>query len=399
MIADDHNAFADHAPRLKAVVEGAATGPLHNLTIAVKDIYPVEGWRIGAGNPSYLAESVLAAETFPPLRTLLAAGGRIIGLTRCDELCFSLTGVNRHYPIPINPAAPDRIPGGSSSGSAVAVAAGLADIAIGSDTAGSVRGPAAFNGLIGLRTTHGAIPMTGAYPLASSMDTFGWFAASLDIYERVAACLLPASGEQLCRPLRIAALDACLDGKAERSEYARMTAVIETALGTATPASLPLDLADAVTCMRVLQAEEAWSMHGAWIEAKDRHLAPDIRARFDFGRDLDPAEVQRQAGIRTRFTAAVIELLGNDGFILMPTTPGPAPHLAASDDDLQTFRLSALRLHCISSLTGLPQITLPLGSVDGAPFGISLLGPRASDRALIALATRILSSVPKTASL
>jgi amidase len=117
------------------------------------------------------------------VQKLLDAGARFIGRTQTDELTFSLMGQNAHFPEPVNPAAPDRVTGGSSSGSAAAVAGGLADIALGSDTGGSIRAPASFCGLIGLRTTHGAITLEGAMPLAPSLDTFGWFARDIETYE------------------------------------------------------------------------------------------------------------------------------------------------------------------------------------------------------------------------
>ena len=174
---DPFNAFLDHSSE---AVSHASEGPLSGLTLAVKDIFDIAGHRTGGGNPNKLAEAATARATAPSIQKLLDAGARFVGRTQTDELTFSLMGQNAHYPFPINPAAPDRVTGGSSSGSAAAVAGGLADIAIGSDTGGSIRLPASFCGLIGLRITHGSISLQGAMPLAPSLDTFGWFARDIE---------------------------------------------------------------------------------------------------------------------------------------------------------------------------------------------------------------------------
>jgi amidase len=187
---DRLHAFTEHAPLMEPQ-HRHAQGPLGGTTLAVKDLYDVAGTRTGCGLPSKLAESPIATRTTAAIQKMLDAGASFVGKTLCDELCFSLLGNNGFYPRVINPAAPERFAGGSSSGSAAAVAGDLADIATGSDTGGSVRAPASFCGLIGLRTTHGAIPLDATMPLAPSLDTFGWFARDADLYARVGAVLLP----------------------------------------------------------------------------------------------------------------------------------------------------------------------------------------------------------------
>jgi amidase len=303
-------------------------------------------------------------------------------------------GQNAHYPYPVNPAAPDRVTGGSSSGSAAAVAGGLADIALGSDTGGSIRGPASFCGLVGLRLTHGAVSLDGAMPLAPSLDTFGWFARDIATYGTVADVLLPVGSDDPARgwkPIRLAVLDDLLLGTVERAEYERMVATVANVIGApsaGTPFAQSID--DLYWAFRRIQAAEAWAVHGPFISSGDRRLGSGVRERFEFGSTIDAATVARETAVRAAFRAELAETLGADGLLVLPTMPGAAPLNDTAFDDIQAYRERALRLLCLSGLAGFPQITLPLGRVRGAPFGLSLLGPEGSDRALIGLARRVM---------
>src|SRR2546421_5860039 len=182
------SAFVPHD--LPAPIAGAAQGPLAGLTVAVKDMYDIAGTRTGGGSPDWLAAATPAASNAAAVRRILEAGATIIGKTICDEFFFSVTGANAHYGTPINPRAPGRMPGGSSSGSAAATAAGACDFALGSDTGGSIRVPAAFCGLYGIRPTHGRIDLAGAMPMAPSFDVGGWFASGPGLLARVGHVLL-----------------------------------------------------------------------------------------------------------------------------------------------------------------------------------------------------------------
>ncbi|QIA25802.1 amidase [Mesorhizobium sp. AA22] len=376
-------------------VSNAQAGPLAGLRLAVKDIYDVAGYRTGCGNPQKHREASPASATAPAVQALLDSGARFVGKTQTDELAFSLMGLNAHFPSPVNPAAPDRVTGGSSSGSAAAVAGGLAEIAIGSDTGGSIRAPASFCGLIGLRTTHGRISLEGAMPLAPSLDTFGWFARDMATYEKVGTVLLDDDRQRhdLARALALDALDRLVLGPQQADEYRAMVRTVASLLGaprTVAPLSHSTD--DLYWCFRKLQGYEAWQNHGAWISQDDRMLGPGVKERFEHGATIDLATVQRETERRVSFRLELADLLGEDGVLVLPTAPGAAPLKAASFDELQTYRERALRLLCLSGLSGFPQITLPLGKADGAPFGLSLLGPKNSDRQLLTLAARILSA-------
>lgn len=388
---DPFNAFLDHSD---APVANASDGPLAGLTLAVKDIYDIAGQRTGGGNPQKLAEAPVAETTAPSIQRLLDAGARFVGRTQTDELTFSLMGQNAHYPEPVNPAAPDRVTGGSSSGSAAAVAGGLADIAIGSDTGGSIRAPASFCGLIGLRPTHGVISLDRAMPLAPSFDTFGWFASDIATYERVANVMLPADNTTRQHHfLNLASLDALTLGDREATEYARMVDIIAATLDVPREAPpLVQEIDDLYWSFRKLQAYEAWATHGAWISASERGLGPGVKERFEFGAIVTKDVAAEESEKRDAFRDELAELLGDDGILLLPTVPGAAPRKDLGFDDLQAYRERALRLLCLSGLSGFPQITIPLGTVDGAPFGISLLGPAGADRQLIELARTILTA-------
>jgi amidase len=429
---DPFNAFLD-LPQVP--VPHAKSGPLAGLRLAVKDIFDVAGYRTGCGNPQLYQEAKPAEKTSPAVQVILDAGAEFAGKTQTDELAFSLIGQNAHFPHPVNPAAPDRVTGGSSSGSAAAVAGGLADIATGSDTGGSIRAPASFCGLVGLRTTHGRIPLDGTMPLAPSLDTFGWFARDIATYEKVAEVVLkafsPLEGEMGGSPegaasegtartssaaaatppvgfadtlpsrgesvtLRLSALDALLLGPAEAAEYRRMVGIVAAVIGE--PAAAPAlshSINDLYWCFRKLQAYQAWTVHGDWISQKDRGLGPGVRERFEFGATLDGEVAVAETRRRNAFRAELASLLGNDGFLVMATVPGAAPLKTSSQEDLQAYRERALKLLCLSGLSGFPQITLPIGEVHGAPFGISLLGPAGSDIALVRLGREVLAAAGK----
>ena len=197
---DAVNAFLDYG---EVEVPSAADGPLKDLTFAVKDIFDVAGYPTGGGSPVMRAESPIHKTSAPIVQAMLDAGAKFVGKTQTDELTFSMNGQNKHYPEPINVRAEGRITGGSSSGSAAAVAAHLCDFAIGSDTGGSVRTPASYCGLFGIRPTHGRVNNHRAMPLAPSFDTAGYFADKAEVFGHVAASFL---GEDRQVLLAVAAL-------------------------------------------------------------------------------------------------------------------------------------------------------------------------------------------------
>lgn len=389
---DRLNAFLD---MVDVPVENAGAGPLAGLTLGVKDIFDVKGYVSGWGNPDRFEEAAPAKATASAVQKLLDAGARFVGKTQTEELAFSMIGQNVNFPHPVNPAAPDRVTGGSSSGSAAAVAGGLADIGTGSDTGGSIRAPASFCGLIGLRTTHGLISLEGTMPLAPSFDTFGWFAKDAEIYERVGQVLLggESAGSRTHRLISLPALDELVSGPAEAKAYGRMKNVVADALGPVHAAKQPpFGIDELYWATRKLQAYEAWAAHGEWISVKGRRIGQAIYDRFAFGKTVSASEAIEETKRRDAFRTAFGDLLGTDGILVLPTVPCAAPLAESPAEEKGAFRERAIRLLCWSGLSGFPQISLPLGKVDGAPFGISLLGPAGSDLDLIRLGGAILEA-------
>jgi amidase len=394
--SDPFNAFLDTPGPEIPRTEG---GVLDGLTLAVKDIYDVAGYRTGCGNPQKQTESEPAAYTAPSVQILLDAGAEFIGKTQTDELAFSLTGDNAHFPRPINPAAPVRVTGGSSSGSIAAVAGGLADIATGSDTGGSIRAPASYCGLVGLRASHGVISLEGTMPLAPSFDVFGWFARDMALYETVAGLLLPDAPFKFRRIVRLPEQEALIAGKEENAVFERSAATVEGFVGAAHQIALgSVALDERYWCMRQIQAYEAWKTHGSWIASADRQLGPGVKERFEFGSKISAETMQGETIKRDALREELTDILGDDGLLITPTAPGAAPFAAATFEDIQDYRERALRLLCLSGLTGLPELTLPMGQVSGAPFGLSLTGPKGSDRALLAVGRDILDAHSKEAA-
>jgi amidase len=184
--------FGAFVPHVDVVIQGAASGPLSGMNFAAKDLFDVRGTVTGSGNPDWELTHPPAARSAWAVQRLLDAGATLVGKTITDEISLGLLGINRFFGTPINPRAPDLVPGGSSSGSASAVAGGLVDTALGTDSGGSVRVPSSFTGLYGLRPTHGAIPVEGMATQSPSFDTAGFFARDAATFARVGHVLLPA---------------------------------------------------------------------------------------------------------------------------------------------------------------------------------------------------------------
>jgi amidase len=391
MLLDDDpcHAFVPYPP---IALRHAAGGPLAGLTFGVKDLFDVAGYPTGGGSPLLLAMSGVKTATAPAVQKLLDAGARFVGKTHTDELAFSMNGNNAHFGTPRNGAAPDRICGGSSCGSASAVSNGMCDFALGSDTGGSVRAPANHCGLYGIRPTHARIPLDRVLALAPSLDTCGYFARDVATFARVSDVLLgrdPAPLPSRVRLLRPMDLWALLD-EPVRAVLAAAASRIEGALGAATDVTATLDSLDALYWnLRYVQAREAWLTDGPFIEKYAPPLGPGVAERFAWSKSVTDAQFVEATAYRVRFVAHMRALLGADGVLLMPTMPDIAPFLSAGEEALDVYRNRAIRMLSFAGLAGLPQVSLPLGSRLGAPLGISLLGPAGSDRSLVALAEKI----------
>lgn len=367
---------------------GTPGGPLSGLTFAAKDIFDIAGRRTGCGNPDWARTHPPAETTAPAVQALLRAGADLVGKTHSDELAYSLIGANAHYGTPLNSAAPERVPGGSSSGSAAAVAAGLCDIGLGSDTGGSVRAPASFCGLYGIRTSHARIPLTATMPLAPSFDTVGWFARDAETFARAGTAFGVAPAEGTGPQRLLIADDAMAAAGTELVQsLAPAIAVLQERYGGARRIELARDgLAAWRETFRVCQAAEIWAVHGDWITRTRPAFGPGVAERFKMAAAITP-DMHRAAATRREAVAARMrDLLGDDALVLLPTCPDAAPLRDADQATLDTFRNAALDLLCPAGLAGLPQISIPAGSSRGAPAGLGVIAGSGGDDRLIAVA-------------
>ena len=393
--SDPIGAFVDGR---RVLALGASEGPLTGTEFAAKDLFDVAGTRTGAGNPQWREAAVPARVHARSVAALLASGADLVGKTVTDELAFSLSGTNVHYGTPINVNAPGRIPGGSSSGSAAAVAAGEVDLALGTDTGGSVRVPASYCGIFGLRPSHGRLDRSGVFLLAPSFCTVGVFAqdpALLDVAWRA----LDRHGRDdswAQRPSRpptalvvVPELFALADeieqeellGRADR--YAAATGI---PLRTGQLVESQEELATFLGAFRTIQMIEAWQLHGKWIRAGQPALGPGISARFEEASRVDPGLLEGARQRQVELSLRLGQLLGDGAYLLQPAASGPPPPLDVAGEEKASLRARTLALTCVAGLAEAPALAAPGRSVDGLPLGLLLVGLPGDDDGLVELA-------------
>jgi len=365
----------------------AATGPLQGLSFAAKDLFDVAGLPTTAGNPDFAERWGLPRRDAWAVAALKQAGAKLIAKTHTHELAYGITGINPHFGTPQNPKVLGGIPGGSSSGSAVAVAAGLVPVALGSDTAGSVRIPASFCGAYAYRPTHGAIPTKEMVPLAPSYDTVGLLAADPELMLRFARVLLadalPVVGFDRAVILRDA-LELC----APEAQVATLwvASKLESLGIKIEEKSLGL-LQEARETQRVLQGAQAWGFHQKWIEEKQPRLGADVRRLLEMASSYSPGEIGRALSEQVRLRSEMGTWLEPGTLVLLPATPSAAPPLADLQESEQAleFRWRTLSLTCYASVLGVPVVTVPAAQPGEKPIGVQLVGAWGSDRGLLEL--------------
>ncbi|MGE5522143.1 MAG: amidase [Rhodospirillaceae bacterium] len=378
-------------PHGRFVLDGAPHGRLQGLRFAVKDVYDVAGHPTGAGNPAWLATHPIPTSHAPVVRMLLDAGATLTGKTVTDELAYSIHGDNKHYGTPVNSNAPDRVAGGSSSGSAAAVAAALVDFALGTDTGGSTRVPASYCGIWGLRTTHGRLPVDGMVPLHPSFDTATWFAHEAGTFARVADVLTPMREATSFRKV-VRLEEPCAEADAVYTPWVgRVADVLANLLGARAPLGLKFgeDLEWWRRAYVTAGAHEAWQLHGPWIAAAKPDFAPAIASRWAYA-----ASVSSEAAAAARADLATVRthvrgMLGLDTIAVLPSAASFAPLRNASGAEVEEARTRTLRITCIAGIGGLPQVSIPCRTTEGLPLGISLLGPAGRDGELVRLAIAV----------
>ena len=383
-IEDDVGAFIP-GPRAERAPLG--TGRLSGLTFAVKDLFDLAGTVTTYGNPDWARTHAPAIATAPVVLALLQAGARLAGKTRTQELAYGLTGENIWHGTPVNPAAPDRYPGGSSCGSAAAVAGGLVDFALGSDTGGSVRIPASYCGIFGIRPTHGAVSLAGACPLAPSFDTCGWFTRTASLLAGVGDALLAGPRHDAEGPL-LRPEEVWVNAQPEVAEALRPALEkLEQLRGRAVGLRIAPEGVDSFfDHFRVVQAEEAWASLGGWIEAAKPRFGPGVGERFLAARGVDPALAAPGRAFRRVLQARIRPLLAGGAVMVYPTSPCVAPLLTAGLEEQDAVRQATVGVTAIAGFCGLPEVTLPAARVRGGPVGLSLVAAPGHDRALLALA-------------
>ncbi|KAL2942123.1 Amidase 1 [Bienertia sinuspersici] len=407
----DYGAFTE-----KFTLAPSSSGelPLSGLTFAVKEIFDVEGYATGFGNPDWARTHTIAKSTAPAVLALLRAGATCVGRTVMDEVAYSINGENIHYGTPRNPCAPDRIPGGSSSGSAVAVGANIVDFSLGTDTGGSVRVPAAFCKIHGIRPSHGVVSVDGVVPMAQSFDTVGWFAKDSTILKKVGNVLLPPLDVSHVNPSQIIIADDCfklLSIPIERVKHVLVNSVEKVFGGQAIKC---MDLGDYVeenvpslnhfmnlgvdtkeysirslaalsSAMRLLQRYEFKLNHGKWVASVKPDFGPGIKERVWEAVSATDDKIDICRSVRTELLAALTSLLGDVGILAIPTVPGPPPKLQTEASSLESFRARAFSLLSIAGVSGFPQVSIPLGLYDNLPVSVSLVAKYGSDMLLLNL--------------
>jgi amidase len=378
------------------LARGPAHGPLGGVTVAVKDLFDVAGTVTYAGNPDFGAHRRPATHHAEVVERLVTAGATVMGRTITDELAYSLSGTNHHFGTPVNVAAPDRIPGGSSAGSAAAVAAALVDLGVGTDTAGSVRVPASYCGIWGWRSTHGAVPLHGVVPLAPSFDTVGLFARDPVLLARAAAVALgPTAQPRAHRPVRLVQFMEAFDTVDTRVAQAATTALEGLQVEQRW---IGVDLDEALAAQRTLQQFEAWHTHGPWITQQQPHLGPGIAARFRAASRVSADDVAAARPVAHRVRDHLVGALRSDDesltVMVLPAAAGAAPRRQHADhvDEHERQRTNNLRLTCIAGLAGTPVVVAPIAHVDSLPLGVAFMSAPHTDLELLAaLCARITS--------
>jgi amidase len=369
-------------------IEGSGSGPLAGLTFAAKDLFDVAGRPTGGGNPDWARANPVPTRHAWAVQRLLDAGASLIGKTITDEVSLGILGENPFDGTAINPRAPGRVPGGSSSGSAAAVAGGVCDTALGTDTGGSVRVPSSFCGLYGIRPTHGRLDVTGMMRQAPSSDTTGWFARDAETFARVSAVMFGGEIPAELPSRLLIATDAFALADAETAAALRpLVERLGKLIGSADEIVMaPPGLAAWARAQRTLQPYEAWQTFAAWVDQINPRFQFSVARNLVLASMIPANERSYAALVRQEARGRMRQLLGPGTILCLPTTPSPAPLCGQPLSVLEPLRDRITCLCCHGGLTGVPQVNLPGMTVEGLPIGLSIVGAPGSDTALVAVA-------------
>lgn len=381
-------------------------GELSPLTFAVKDSIDIKGQKTGCGNPTWIETTPISVVNAPCVDQLLANGAFCRGKTICDEITFSLAGENVHYGTPLNPCDPERVPGGSSSGSASAVACGIVDFALGTDNGGSVRVPASNCGIFGMRPSVGAISTAGSMPLGPSFDTIGILAKSFEVLDKVASKLLCTDTffEKDVDNIYLVKEAFALCDKEVRQAFEKSLSdlplifpgkVKEISLEMLMEEYSPIPLHHWLEIFTICQNAEIWSTHGAWVESAKPKLGPQIQANFDFAKNIDRTQLNKAIERREWYFHLMLDFLKPNDLLCFPTTPKIAPlkNSLANNRHEDDYYSKTISICSIAGICRLPQISMPLAFVDSVPVGLSFAAGHRQDAFLLSAVGKFLLSM------
>ncbi|KAJ6963795.1 outer envelope protein 64 [Populus alba x Populus x berolinensis] len=389
----------------------AAKQTLAGLTFAINDIFELEDYVTGFGNPDWARTHEAAEKTAVTVTALLKNGAVCVGQTVMGELGFGVSGENMHYGTPINPEMPAHVPGGSSSGSAVAVAAGLVDFALGTDTIGCIRIPAAFCGLLSFRPSHGAVSTIGVLPNSQSLDTVGWLARDPSILLRVGHTVLklntvePRRARHLIFADDLFQLSKVPKQKAEgviskafenlsgyqpqqHINFGQHISLNVPSLKRFRDQSTKLqngisNLKALCSAMVSLQRHEFKTNHEDWVKSVEPKLASDVSDNVLTAINTTHENIKALYDIRKELRACMQILLKDNGILVIPTIADPPSKLNSKKRDTVESHNRALILSSIASMSGCCQVTIPLGKNDGCPISVSFITFHGGDKFLL----------------
>jgi amidase len=384
-MSDDIGAFVP-GPQIR--IAGRPGGPLEGLTFAAKDLFDIAGHPTGGGNPDWARSHKLPTRHAWAVERLLDAGATLVGKTITDEVSLGILGENPFEGTPRNPRAPGHVPGGSSAGSAAAVAAGLCDTALGTDTGGSVRVPASFCGIYGIRPTHGRLDLSGMMAQAPSSDTTGWFARDAETFARVSSVMLGEAIPDTLPSRLVIARDAfALADAATAAALEPLVARLGRLTGEVREEAMaPPGLAAWARAQRTLQPWEAWQTFRDWIDRVNPRFQFTVARNLALAAAIPASERGWAALVREEARGRMRQLLPPGTILCLPTTPFPAPLCGQSLAALEPLRDRITALCAHGGLTGVPQVSIPGATVDGLPVGLSIVGGHGEDAALVAAA-------------
>ena len=394
--AEQARAAADAQDLLRRA--GLRPSPLAGLPISVKDLFDEAGHTTRAGSRA-LEGAVPATRDADAVARLRAAGAVVVGRTNMTEFAFSGVGINPHYGTPGNPADPARIPGGSSSGAGVSVAAGHVPLALGTDTGGSVRIPAALCGIVGFKPTQRRVPLRGALPLSWSLDSVGPLARTVECCA-IADAVLAGEAEWVPPPVGLAGLRfavpqaVVLDGMEEPVARAFETACRRLSEAGARIVDLPMAELEEIGPANAkggLPAAEAAHWHRTLLAEKGGLYDPRVRVRIERGHAMSAADYIEVTQRRADLIARADRATADHDALLMPTVPLPAPRIDAFAEDAAFTRLNLLLLRNCALFNFLDRcaVSLPMQRAGDLPSGMMLGGAAGADRRLLSIAAAV----------